>query len=84
MYFLISGLKGLTDSDYWAFVPKTFGKLFKNTISRNYKIINRRLLSCVKELTQNVSFWSQAPQSIMVASVWGIVVQLQMDAVSID
>ena len=30
--------------------PKFFGKLPKNTISRNYKTTNKRLLSCAKEL----------------------------------
>ena len=39
-----------TDSDYCAFAPKMFGKLPKNTISRNYKFENKRLVSCAKEL----------------------------------
>ena len=41
-----------TDSDCRAF---PLGKLPKNTISRNYKITNKRLRSCAKELAQNVS-----------------------------
>ena len=32
-----------------------FGKLPKNTISRNYKITNKRLPSCAKGILQNVS-----------------------------
>ena len=42
-------------SDYWALTPKVFGKLPKNTISRNHKTTNKRLPSCAKELVQNVS-----------------------------
>ena len=56
-----------------AFAPKLFGKLPKNTISRNYKVTNERLLSCVNELVQNVSLGTQV-SSIKVASTRGIVV----------
>ena len=40
-----------TDSHCCAFAPKIVGKLPKNTISRNYKITNKRLLSCAEERT---------------------------------
>ena len=40
--------------------PKCFSKLPKNNgISRNYKVPNKRLRSCSKELLQNVSLWSR-------------------------
>ena len=69
-----------TDSDCCAFAPKIFGQVTKNTISRNYKITNRRLLSWANELVQNVSLWSQVPQSTVVVSAQGIVVSLETDA----
>ena len=57
-----------TRSDCCALAPILFGKLLKNSISRNYKITNKRLLLCAKELVQNVSLWSQVSQSMMVAN----------------
>ena len=63
-----------TDCDCCAFASKFCGQLPKNTISRNYKITNKRLLPCVKELVHNVSSWSRVSQSIMVGSARGIVV----------
>ena len=53
-----------TDSECCAFPSKIFGKLPKNTISKNYKITNKRPISCAKELVQNVS-WSHVSQSIV-------------------
>ena len=51
--------------------PKVFGKLSKNiTISRNYKVTNKRL-SCPRELG---TCHYEVSQSIMVASARGIVV----------
>ena len=41
-----------------------FGKLSKNTISRNYKTTNKKIFFA-KELVENVSLWSQVSQSIM-------------------
>ena len=55
-------------------ISSFFDKLPNDTISRNYKITNNRLLSCGKELVQNVLSWSQVSQSILVASARGIVV----------
>ena len=47
---------------------QVFYELPKKTISRNYKITSKRLLSCAKELVQNVPLGSRVSQSIMVAS----------------
>ena len=44
----------ITDSDCCGFAPKMFGMISKNTISRNYRITNKGLLSFAKELVQNV------------------------------
>ena len=63
-----------TDSDCCAFAPKMFGKLLKDTISRNYKIMNKRLLSYAKVLLCRM-YHCEVLQSIMVASVQGIMVQ---------
>ena len=77
-HWSLSGVKGLTslstDSDCCAFAPEVSGQPPKNAIYRNYKITKKRLLSCAKELVQNVTSWSQVSQSIMVASLRGIVV----------
>ena len=44
-----------SDSDCCAFVPTICGKLHKNSISRNYKITNKRLLVGMKVLMQKSS-----------------------------
>ena len=68
MYFLSLVVKGLTgistDSDCCTFAPKSFGKLPGNTISRNYKISNKRLLLCTEELLQNLPLWSQGRKAL--------------------
>ena len=53
------------DCDCCSFAPKiSSGKLAKNTVSRKYKITNKRHLVCTKELVRNASLWSQVSQSI--------------------
>ena len=47
-----------TDSDCCPFAPKICCKLPKNNISRNYKLTNKRLLSCAKKFMSNMSLWS--------------------------
>ena len=67
-HWSLSGVKGLTgistDSDCCTFAPKSFGKLPGNTISRNYKISNKRLLLCTEELLQNLPLWSQGRKAL--------------------
>ena len=53
------------------------GELPENTISRNYKFENRRFLLCAKRThAAIVSLYYEVSQSIMVASMQGIVVKI--------
>ena len=50
-----------------------FGKLPKNTISRNYLNSEEAAsLTAASLAAQNVSLWSQVSQSIMIASAWAV------------
>ena len=63
-----------TGSDCCTIVPKIFGKLPENTISRTIRLRIRGFFRAQKNSVQNVSSWSQVSQSIIVASAQGIVV----------
>ena len=60
-----------TDGDSCAFPANSFGKLPKNTNSRDYLILNKGFLSYAKELVQNVAYevkcrkalWSRAREA---------------------
>ena len=51
-FILITSIS--TDSGRCAYALKSVGELPNNTIFRNYKIMNKHHLSCLKELVQKV------------------------------